>query len=144
MAQETNPPFIVVGVDGSETSANALRWAAAQAEATGAALHVVAVWTMPTGYGWGPDVSNLDLEGEARNGLDRTVAQVLGDKPRVPLVARVEHGPAAQVLVAASRDAALLVVGSRGRGGFTGLLLGSVSQHCAQSAACPVLIYRDR
>lgn len=142
MDQDAGTRFIVVGVDGSDSSKDALRWAAKQARLTGAAVHAIATWDFPTGYGWGPYISDLDLAGEARKGLDRTVEQALSDMPDVPVVARVEQGHAAGVLVAASRDADLLVVGSRGRGAFSGMLLGSVSQHCAQNAACPVLIMR--
>ena len=142
MDQGTLTPFIVVGVDGSDASKDALRWAATQARLTGAAVHAICTWDFPTGYGWGPFISDLDLAEEARKGLERTIEQALADMPEVPLVARVERGHAAGILVDASRDADLLVVGSRGRGAFSGMLLGSVSQHCAQHAACPVLIVR--
>lgn len=147
VAQDTRTPFIVVGVDGSDTSAHAMRWAAEQARATGAKLLAISVWDIPTGYGWGPDISNLDLAGEALRGLEQTAQRALADLPDAPDVqveSRVEQGHAARVLVAASREAELLVIGNRGRGAFTGMLLGSVSQHCAQNAECPVLIYRDK
>lgn len=132
----------MVGVDGSESSKDALRWAAEQARQTGAAVHAISTWNFPTSYGWGPYIADVDLAAEARRGLEQTIEEALGDKPDVPLVARVEQGHAAGILVDASREAALLVVGSRGRGAFTGMLLGSVSQHCAQNATCPVLITR--
>lgn len=134
--------LIVVGIDGSESSKDALRWAATQAKQTGAQLHAVAAWQLPSGYGWAPDLSGADFAAEAQKELDQTVAQVLGGDHGVSVVARVAEGHAATVLIEASRGADLLVVGSRGHGAFTGMLLGSVSQHCAQHAACPVVIVR--
>jgi nucleotide-binding universal stress UspA family protein len=144
MTESTSTSYIVVGVDGSASSRDALRWAARQARLTGADLHAVCAWDLPTGYGFAPNDSYLDLAAEAGKGLNATVVEVLGAVQDVPLVARVERGHAAGILVEASRGADLLVVGSRGRGEFAGMLLGSVSQHCAQHAACPVLIVRHQ
>ena len=142
MTDTTSTSYIVVGVDGSAHSRDALLWAARQARLTGADLHVVCAWNLPAGYGFAPDYSYVDLEAAARKGLDQTIAQVLGGLPSVPVVTRVERGHAAHVLIEASRGADLLVVGNHGHGSFTGMLLGSVSQHCAQHADCPVLIMR--
>jgi nucleotide-binding universal stress UspA family protein len=142
MSESTSTSFIVVGVDGSPSSRHALLWAAGQARLTGADLHAVCAWDYPTTFGWASDYSDVDLAGDTRKELDATIAEVLGGLPDVPVVPRVERGHAASVLVDASRDADLLVVGSRGHGAFTGMLLGSVSQHCAQHAECPVLILR--
>jgi nucleotide-binding universal stress UspA family protein len=144
MAKAKDTSFIVVGVDGSEPSKDALRWAAGQARRTGSDLHAVCAWEFPAAYGWAPDYAGVNLAAEALKALDATIAQVLGDEPDVPLVTRVEQGHAAQVLIDASRGADLLVVGSRGHRAFAGMLLGSVSQHCAQHAACPVVIMRHR
>jgi nucleotide-binding universal stress UspA family protein len=140
MAESTSTSFIVVGVDGSDASKDALRWAARQARMTGADLHAICAWDFPVAYGWAPDYSDVDFEGAARDSLRNTVEQVLGEAPDLPVVTRVERGHAAQVLVEASREADLLVVGRRGLGSFAGMLLGSVSEHCAQHARCPVLI----
>lgn len=134
--------LIVVGVDGSESSKDALRWAATQAKQSNGRLHAITAWQLPSGYGWAPDLSGTDFAAEAQKGLDETVTQVLGDDYGVPVIARVEEGHAATVLINASHGADLLVVGRRGHGTFTGMLLGSVSQHCAQHAACPVVIVR--
>ncbi|HET9171261.1 MAG TPA: universal stress protein [Actinospica sp.] len=141
MAENPGTPFIVVGVDGSASSRDALRWAARQARLTGAELHAVCAWDFPATYGWAPDYSDVDLAAQARKDLDATIAEVLG---AAPAVVRVERGHPAAVLVDSSLGADLLVVGSRGHGAFAGMLLGSVSQHCAQHALCPVLIVRHQ
>lgn len=140
MTQSTSTSFLVVGVDGSDASRDALRWAARQARMTGADLHAICAWDFPVACGWAPDYSDVDLEGAARESLQETIRQVLGEVPDLAVVARVERGHAAQVLVEASREADMLVVGRRGLGSFAGMLLGSVSEHCAQHARCPVLI----
>lgn len=142
MVRTAGISFIVVGVDGSESSKDALEWAARQARLSGADLRVVCAWDFPASYGWAADYSDADFAGQARKALDATVAQVLGDVPEGLLITHVEQGHAAEILVDASRGADLLVVGSRGHGAFAGMLLGSVSQHCAQHAVCPVVIVR--
>lgn len=142
MAETTSTSFIAVGVDGSASSMDALRWAAGQARLTGADLHAVYAWDLPPGHGFAPGYAYVDPEAEARRSLESTIAKVLGDEPAVPLVTHVARGHAASVLIEASRGADMLVLGSRGHGAFAGMLLGSVSQHCAQQAACPVLIMR--
>lgn len=130
--------LIVAGVDGSQCSLEALRWAARQAELTHAELHAVMTWTLPEIYSYTP----RDFEGETRKALEGAIEQALGPEPRVPLTAQVVQGHAAGALIDASRDAQLLVVGSRGAGGFTGMLLGSVSQRCVAHAECSVVVVR--
>lgn len=136
---------IVVGIDGSASSRAALRWAAREAALRGVPLHVVAVWHIPWAAYAGvplPDSLPDDLRGSARDALAREL-DALGDLSKgVEVVPTVVEGDAAQVLVEAARGAELLVVGSRGLGGFRGLMLGSVSHHCAQQASCPVVIVR--
>ena len=135
---------IVVGVDGSPASIKALRWAVRQAKVTGAEVAAVTVWSYPAGYGMGPVGDNaVDFEGDAGKILAEALAEVSGIAPGVAITSSVVEGHAADVLVRAAKGADLLVVGSRGHGGFTGMLLGSVSQHCVQHAGCPVLILRD-
>jgi nucleotide-binding universal stress UspA family protein len=136
---------IVVGVDGSDTSAAALRWAADLASGIGATIEAVTTWHWPTGLG--PAIAfptDYDPAGDARGMLVSIVGTVAERYPAVTIGTRVVEGHAAEALVEASRHADLLVVGSRGHGAFSGLLLGSVSQHCATHAVSPVLIYRDR
>ena len=135
---------IVVGVDGFESSKAALRWAIRQAKLTGAEVEAVTAWSYPSGYGWAPfSEGAVDFEGDAGKILVEALAEVSGIAPDVVVEPLVVHGHAADVLVRAAEGADLLVVGSRGHGGFAGMLLGSVSQHCVQHARCPVLVLRD-
>jgi nucleotide-binding universal stress UspA family protein len=140
---------IVVGIDGSDHSKQALRWALDEARLRDASLEVVSAWMLPvyaTGYGFAPgDLVDPKLIGDgAAAQLEETVAEVAGDATGLTLTRKSVEGMAAQVLVEEARGADLLVVGSRGHGGFAGLLLGSVSQQCAQHASCPVVIIRDQ
>ncbi|GAA4733825.1 universal stress protein [Modestobacter marinus] len=140
-------PKIVVGVDGSPSSRQALRWAAGQAQLTGAQLHAVTSWRPPGTHGWETPLDAVDWAADARRTLDTAVEEVLsrggpspGDADRV--TRHVLPGHPAEVLLAQAADADLLVVGSRGHGGFTGMLLGSVGLHVIAHAACPVLVVR--
>ena len=135
---------IVVGVDGSSHSEEALRWALGQARLTGQPVDAVISWRIPVEYGVGRvgAVAAYDWEGLATRTLRDTVAKV-ADSPEADLVSqRAVMGHPARGLLDAAADAALLVVGSRGRGGFRGMLLGSVSQHVVARAACPVVVVR--
>jgi nucleotide-binding universal stress UspA family protein len=132
---------IVVGVDGSEGSKSALRWAAGQTRLTGAALEAVTAWESPAAHGWAPVYAhNRDHDALTKKVLSETIAATLGDSPVADITLIVAEGQPAHVILTASQGADLLVVGSRGRGGFAGLVLGSVSQHCVQHAPCPVVV----
>ena len=131
---------IVVGVDGSANSERALRWAARIAADFGARLEAVTAWDFPASYGFGSVPQDWDPAGDMRKVLDETVRAVFGDPPPAGFQRQVREGNAAMVLIEASQDATMLVVGSRGHGGFTGLLLGSVSANVAEHAPCPVLV----
>ena len=141
---------IVVGVDGSPQSHAALRWAIGEARLRRARLELVHAWTYPHLGGWYEPASGRTLdadlvraiEAEAREALDVALADVGGAEDVVVDRAAVEGSPSA-VLIAAAKDADLLVVGSRGRGGFAELVLGSVSHQCAQHASCPIVIVRE-
>lgn len=137
---------VVVGVDGSEGSSAALAWAAEEARLRGATLRVVHAWHMPTvgyaGAGYLPAAAFEGLAGQADSALRSQVAEVLGMHPTVPLEHQIAEGPAAQVLLDTAKGAEMVVVGSHGRGGFAGLLLGSVSAQVAHHAHCPVVIVR--
>ncbi|MFY4723055.1 universal stress protein [Streptomyces sp. LaBMicrA B280] len=140
---------IVVGVDGSEGSKQALNWAVRQAELTGGWVEAVIAWDVPQFHGalgWMPPSSSDEaaLEGRAQSEVTSAVEEAVAAHPTVQVSTVARYGTPASVLLEASRDAALLVVGSRGLGGFKGLLLGSVAQHCVQHAHCPVLVLRGQ
>jgi len=134
---------IVVGVDGSSHSEEALRWALGQARLTGQPVDAVTSWSIPVAFGEAAGaLMGIDWKGEATRTLENTVAKAVDPADADRVSQRAVQGHPAQVLVDAAADAALLVVGSRGLGGFTGMLLGSVSQHVAARAACPVVVIR--
>lgn len=133
---------VVVGVDGSDASKAALRWAVEQARLTGSSVDAVIAWHEMGTYAWPVPASDLDFEGTARAVVDQTLADVLGDEPPVPVRGHVVQGHPARVLIDAARDARLLVVGNRGHAGFTEALLGSVGQYCVHHAGCPVVVVR--
>jgi nucleotide-binding universal stress UspA family protein len=135
---------IVVGVDGSPSSRRALRWAVRQGELTGATVHAIIAWTVPVSYGPMPiPLVGADWAGNARATLDQALRAEPGERSAT-VTSDVLEGGAARVLLDAAVDADLLVVGSRGHGGFVGLLLGSVAQHVVTHARCPVLVAHDR
>jgi nucleotide-binding universal stress UspA family protein len=131
-----------VGIDGSAGSGAALQWALDEARARGARLDIVHVWHYPwvvTAAGAAAaGVGRDEYEAEGRRLLEQETDTLTADD--VEIHRRLGNGNAADVLLRAADGADLLVVGSRGRGGFAGLLLGSVSQQCAQHAPCPVVI----
>jgi|ERR1022692_1425309 nucleotide-binding universal stress UspA family protein len=138
---------IVVGADGSPSGLAALRWAVRQAAFTGAAVDAVIAWQYPavaSGYAWAPVavVESADYQEIAEKLVTEAINSVLDPSSDVHVEAVVRHGNAAQVLIEAAADADLLVVGSRGHGGFAEALLGSVSQHCVHHAPCPVVVIR--
>ncbi|MBQ0924932.1 universal stress protein [Saccharopolyspora endophytica] len=133
---------IVVGVDGSPASLQALRWALDQARRTEATVTAVMAWTVPELYDWPmPTAAQLDLA--TRNWLHDIVrAAVPEDElPRIHL--RAAGGHPAEVLLDHARAAELLVVGHRGTGTFTQALLGSTARYCVDHATCPVVVVRD-
>ena len=142
-APDPAKPAVVVGVDGSDASKDALRWAADYARLTGASLKAVSVWHWPVSLVVAlPVPEDFNPMEEAHQTLEAILKEVLGTDPGCVVTTQVVGGAASAVLIEESRDAALLVVGSRGHGGFTGLLLGSVSEHCTRYAACPVVVVR--
>ena len=152
-----NVATVVVGVDGSAGAAEALRWAVAEAHLRKARLRIVHAWTygytgLPLG-GFGAmggfdsylpfdGIDPVELQKAAEGLVETAIAKVAGGIRGVELQRRVVEGGAAQVLIGAAVGADLLVVGSRGHGGFAGLMLGSVSQQCVHHAPCPVVVVR--
>ena len=138
---------IVVGFDGSPSALAALRWALDEARLRGSHVLVLQAWSVPVLAYASPYAAApvLELVEANRRAAEDTVANALEEADCHDLV--VEHavveGGAAEALLDAAADADLLVVGSRGHGGFAGLLLGSVSQQCAHHAPCPVVIVRS-
>jgi nucleotide-binding universal stress UspA family protein len=139
--------YVVVGIDGSSSSQAALRFAAEEARLHGADLRVVSAWSMPVAvYPAVNYISTVDIDTLSRYARDiaeKEIDDVLGQDNDVSVDLVVREGSAPAVLLEESRDAAMLVLGSRGHGGFVGLLLGSASQQCAAHARCPVTIVHE-
>ena len=150
MADDVSGPEnrIVVGVEGSGGAKAALRWAIKEARHRNAFIDVVTAYST-TYVPASPDfnyvpLDPIDLEAEVKRMQDSIIDEVLAevDAEGVEVRRRMVRGRAADSLIAESDNASMLVVGSRGRGGFRGLLLGSVSQQIAQHGSCPVVIVR--
>jgi nucleotide-binding universal stress UspA family protein len=131
---------VVAGVDGSSCSVLALQWAGYAAALLHARLEVVMAWEYPPSFGWASIAPEWDPVQDAQKVLAETAQAAFGDNPPADLALVVREGGAARTLLEESQGAVLLVVGSRGHGGFVGLLLGSVSANVAEHASCPVLI----
>jgi nucleotide-binding universal stress UspA family protein len=138
---------ILVGFDGSEPSRSALDWAMQVAEARRCSVVAISTYAIPAiamaapGFSFEP-ANVQELADYALDTLARAVSEASAARPTVKVEAKVVEGAAAEVLIDASKRASLLVVGSRGHGGFVGLLLGSVSQQCVIHAHCPVMVMR--
>ncbi|MFF4383565.1 universal stress protein [Kitasatospora sp. NPDC001547] len=137
----------MVGADGSESSGRALRRAVRRAEPTGGALVAVIAWEYPTCHGargWFPPAGTDEAapESRARQEVARAVERAAGEDPPVEVRTEVRYGTRVGALVEASRGADLPVVGSRGLGGFAGMLPGPVAQHCTRHTTVPVVVVR--
>jgi len=145
MASHNGSRRIVVGIDGSPQSRAALDWATHEAERAGGEID--AVFAYDSGLAWidvGSQYEAVIVEHaaeRAKQELHRALDDQANERPS-PVVVHplVVEGEPARVLVELAREADLLVVGTRGRGGFAGLLLGSVSQRCAERSPCPVVV----
>jgi nucleotide-binding universal stress UspA family protein len=133
-------PVVVVGVDGSTGSQDAVRWAARYARMAGADLRAVATWRWPNYLTRIPP--GMDLEADTRRTLQEVTAEVGAEFPDVPIGERVVDGPAGPALLSQAADASLLVVGAQGRAAFPGMLLGSVAEYCVRNGPCPVVVVR--
>ncbi|WP_243901360.1 universal stress protein [Glycomyces niveus] len=136
---------IVVGVDGSGPSIKALEWAIEQARRTGAKVEAVQAWEVPTMYGSGMMVlpGGEEFDKSARESLEAAVDNALGAQRDVEVEHHTIGGHPAKSLIDMAEGADLLVVGSRGHGGFVGTLIGSVSHYCVSHASCPVVVVRE-
>jgi len=144
---------VVVGDDGSDDAEHAVRYAFEEAQRRSTTLHVIRAWSImstsrPADVPPGIAASLAEYEATVHAEEDERVAKVLGLENAAAHGVRVEihcvHSPAAQALITASETADVLVVGSRGRGGFRSLVLGSVAEQCIRHAAGPVIVVRQR
>ncbi len=140
MSEKQEHGRVVVGVDGSEGSKAALRWAARIAPVMNARIEAITAWEYPATYGLPANVEAWRPDLDAEQILHDTLEEVFGAGRPPGLQGIVRQGHPREVLLAASSGAQMLVLGSRGHGGFTGLLLGSVSAACAEHAHCAVLV----
>jgi nucleotide-binding universal stress UspA family protein len=145
--EQTSGRRIVVGVDGSPSSKAALAWAVRQAQLSGASVEAVIAWQYPVlvgGMAFAPlwALEGTDLADLAVTVLTDAIEETVASDDRIKISSTVREGAAARVLLEAADGADLLVMGSRGHGGFAEALLGSVSQHCVHHARCPVVIVR--
>jgi len=141
----TDNGCIVVGVDGSDESVEACAWALGEAHLRKVALRVVHAWqylpVIAEPLAALPPMPVEELVASAHKVAEHTVERAADGEPvGVEVEDRIVEGPAAAAVLDAAQDAGLLVVGSRGRGGFKGLLLGSVSQQVVHHAPCPVVV----
>lgn len=140
---------VAVGDDGSEGAAHAVRFALDEARRRGVALHVIRAWSVlstarPADVPPGFAASLAEYEAAALAEEKSRVAHLLGDDPGVPVEVHCVHSPGAQALIAASETADVVVVGSRGLGGFRSLVLGSVAEQCIRHASGPVIVVRHK
>ncbi|MGH3302195.1 MAG: universal stress protein [Streptosporangiaceae bacterium] len=139
-------PHVVVGVDGSAESVEALGWAARYAAATGGSISAVHAWHFPAAgpvpAGRPPQAITDQVRAMMQETLDTALTQVFGTTTPEHVSTKVAYGHPAMVLVTEAAGADLLVVGNRGHGAFHGRLLGSVSIHCVTTAPCPVVVVR--
>ncbi|MBK5307154.1 MAG: universal stress protein [Frankiaceae bacterium] len=140
MKEDGTQPRVVVGIDGSPGSKKALRWACDYVDAVGGALDLVGVWTQKVTYGLPPMTMTYDPRPAHLAQLEEARSGVLLAPER--LATEVVQGAAGPALVRRARDADLLVVGARGLGGITGMLMGSVSTYCVHHATVPVVVVR--
>ncbi len=137
--------MVVVGVDGSDGSKAALRFALDEARRRSATLRVVTVWEFPATMAMGM-VLPADFDVVSARAAEQSAQAAIDElgEPGVPVELKVLDGNPAGALIEQARDADVLVVGSRGRGGFRELLLGSVGQACVHHARCPVIVIRQQ
>ncbi len=138
---------VAVGLENSASALRALSAAAEEAKCRNAVLHVVRAWSIrtapkPSDCPPGAVPSTEQYEQSVLADTHQLVSETLGDDPGCPVEVHVVHSPSPQALLSASRGADMLVVGHRGRGGFSGLLLGAVAEQCVRHASCPVLVVR--
>jgi nucleotide-binding universal stress UspA family protein len=145
-AGSNSAPHVVVGVDGSAESIEALRWAERYSASTGATISAVHAWHYPAAgpvpAGRPPQTITDQVRAMMQETLDTALTEVFGTTTPGRVSTKVAYGHPAMVLINEAAGADLLVVGNRGHGAFHGMLLGSVSIHCVTNAPCPVVVVR--
>ena len=142
MSEQPSRPVIAVGIDGSELSVEALRWAVGQARLLGAEVHAVMAWDIPLAFYPSPSFADIDFEADGKEVLSRAVEAVREEAGDVLIRDELVHLQPRQALVQAAQGASLLVIGSHGVGTLPGMHLGSIASYCVHHAPCPVLVYR--
>jgi nucleotide-binding universal stress UspA family protein len=142
MTDPSSRPVIVVGVDGSEDSSQALRWAAAHARRIGGEVRAVTGWDIPITIMVAPTYTTADYARDAEELLRKSVDEALGPSPEVPVVTRLVQQHPARALVTEAEGAEMLVLGRHGKGELPGLHLGTVASYCIHHAPCPVVLVR--
>ena len=144
MTTQNSVEQVVVGVDGSAESVAALKWAARYATATGAKVRAIIAWHFPAAAGPAPTGrAPAAISDEVREQMAEALSKAVAEgAPDLDVEQQVAYGHPAQVLVDESEHADLIVVGNRGHGAFTSMMVGSVSMHCVTHALCPVVVVR--
>lgn len=140
MAQKA--PVVLVGIDGSAESGRALRWACDYVSQLGGVVHAVTVWHQPIQFGYRLATTDSDLEKRAQRSLDEVVDPVREEYPQVDLKPRLLRGHEVDEMVGLSHQADLMVLGNKGHGAFTGMMVGSVALKLVHHARCPVTVVR--
>ncbi|WP_243793597.1 universal stress protein [Saccharopolyspora gloriosae] len=133
---------VVAGIDGSEESKRALHWAAEYVTKVGGLVHAITVWHQPVQFGYRLPTPDTELEQRARKLLDETTESVKAEFPKVDIRPRLIRGHVIDELVGLSPQADMMVVGNKGHGAFTGMMVGSVALKLVHHARCPVLVVR--
>ncbi len=133
---------VVAGIDGSDESQRALRWAAEYVQKVGGLVHAVSVWHQPVQFGYRLPTSDSELEQRARQQLDKVTEAVRAEFPSVDIRERLIRGHVVDELVGLSPQADMMVLGNKGHGAFTGMMVGSVALKLVHHARCPVLVVR--
>ncbi|CAM04810.1 nucleotide-binding universal stress UspA family protein [Saccharopolyspora erythraea NRRL 2338] len=136
------PQTVIAGIDGSEESGNALRWAAEYVQRVGGIVHAITVWSQPVQFGYRLPTPDAELETRARNSLETITEPVKAAYPDVDIRPRLVRGQIIDEFVGLTEQADLLVLGNKGHGAFTGMMVGSVALKLVHHAKCPVLVVR--
>lgn len=135
-------PVVIVGVDGSAESGRALRWAADYVTQLGGVVHAITVWHQPVQFGYRLATSDAELEQRAKRSLEEIVKPVHEEYPKLDLKSRLLRGHVVDEMVGLSNQADLMVLGNKGHGAFTGMMVGSVALKLVHHSRCPVTVIR--